>query len=84
MEAIKSEISWADEEISLAHARIKQLKTIKNDLKKLSKVAKGGIAVDESAMREITSRAGPGGGKALSKVPSLPHAVNVGTGDMFR
>ncbi|GMI37969.1 hypothetical protein TrRE_jg13430, partial [Triparma retinervis] len=83
MEAIKSEISWADEEISLAHARIKQLKTIKNDLKKLSKVAKGGIAVDESAMREITSRAGPGGGKALSKVPSLPHAVNVGTGDMF-
>jgi hypothetical protein len=84
LEAIKAEISWADEEISLANARIKQLKTIKSGLKKLSKVAKGGIAVDETAIREITSRTGLKGGKTLSKVPSLPKAGNVRAGEMFR
>ena len=77
-ESIKSEMSWVDKEISNSYDRIKLLKTIKGDLKKLSKVAKGGIAVDDSAMREITERAGGGGGSSGMTVRTLPNAGNVG------
>ena len=84
VQSIKDEISWVEKEISLSHDRIKLLKSIKGDLKKLSKVAKGGIAVDESAVTKITAKAGPGGSKPSSKVKTLPQGGGPGTGETFR